>query len=218
VVEWTVHLEQTTDGNPPLISELLGLDCRWQAAEGNAFALRRRFPRMRIDSCASGGRRNDPETLRRSVALHPTDYRDDDLPVKQAIRHSLFQWIPYFGGPILPLDKVDAYAFRSTMGLSTVVCFDLRRSKIDLELLRELMTEWHEVADCFYADSPIEVAAFPLRGLDPDATYVLHDYDVGEDRRYAGSELLAGWRVEIPTKRTALLIHYRADSKGRNTK
>jgi alpha-galactosidase len=170
------------------------------------------------------------------------------LPAKQAIRHSLFQWIPYFGGPVLPLNAVDAYAFRSTMGLSTVVGFDLRRNDLDLDLLRKLMTEWHEVADCFYgdyypltpysrdeqnwmawqfhrpeqgdgliqvfrrADSPIEAASFPLRGLDPAATYELHDYDTGEDRRYAGRELLAGWRIEIPTKRTARLIRYRTAS------
>lgn len=74
------------------------------------------------------------------------------MPVKQAIRHSLFQWIPYFGGPVTPLDNVDPYAFRSTMGLSTVVCFDLRRNDLDLDLLRKLMTEWQAVADGFYGD------------------------------------------------------------------
>jgi hypothetical protein len=37
-------------------------------------ALRRRRPNLVIDSCASGGRRNDLETMRRAVPLHPTDY------------------------------------------------------------------------------------------------------------------------------------------------
>jgi alpha-galactosidase len=114
-------------------------------------ALRRRYPDMLIDSCASGGRRNDLETLRRSVALHPTDYNYADLPVKQCLRHSLFGWMPYFGGPVLPLDRVDAVAFRSTMGLSTVVGFDLRQEH-DLVLLRKLMAEWHAVAECYYGD------------------------------------------------------------------
>ena len=115
-------------------------------------ALRERFPRLLIDSCASGGRRNDLETMRRGVALHPTDHRYDDLTVKQAIRHSLFQWLPFFGGPVLPLDKVDAYAFRSTMGLSTCIGFDLRRGDLGLGLLRRLLTEWHEVAPLYYGD------------------------------------------------------------------
>ena len=114
-------------------------------------ALRQRYPNVLIDSCASGGRRNDLETLRRGVALHPTDYRYDDLPVKQCLRHSLFGWMPFFGGPVLPLDRVDAVAFRSTMGLSTVVGFDLRQTH-DLDLLRKLMAEWHAVAECYYGD------------------------------------------------------------------
>jgi alpha-galactosidase len=36
--------------------------------------LRRRHPNMLIDSCASGGRRNDLETLRRAVPLLRSDY------------------------------------------------------------------------------------------------------------------------------------------------
>jgi alpha-galactosidase len=131
------------------------------------------------------------------------------------------------------------------MGLSTVVGFDLRRDDLDLDLLRKLMTEWHEVAECYYgdyypltpysrdeqswmawqfhrpetgdgviqvfrrADSPIEAASYLLHGLDPDATYLLHDFDTGADRRYSGRDLAAGWRIDIPTKRTARLLRYK---------
>jgi alpha-galactosidase len=114
-------------------------------------ALRDRFPELLLDSCASGGRRNDLETLRRSVALHPTDHAYDDLPVKQCLRHTLFQWMPFFGGPVLPLARVDANAFRSTLGLSTAIGFDLRQPH-DLDLLRKLMAEWRQVAPCYYGD------------------------------------------------------------------
>jgi alpha-galactosidase len=58
-------------------------------------------------------------------------------------------------------------------------------------------------------ESRIEVAPFPLRGLDPEATYTLHDFDSGTDRRYTGRALTAGWRVEVPARRTAVLIRYR---------
>ncbi len=113
--------------------------------------LRRRFPGLLLDSCASGGRRLDLETMRRGVALHPTDHAYHDLEAKQTLRHSLFGWLPFFGGPVLPMDRVDAYAFRSTMGLSTVIGFDLRQPH-DLDLLRKLMAEWHKVAPCYYGD------------------------------------------------------------------
>ncbi len=59
-------------------------------------ALLERNPGLIIDSCASGGRRNDLETMRRSVPLHPTDYGYGMPPVKQAFCSALFTWIPYF--------------------------------------------------------------------------------------------------------------------------
>jgi alpha-galactosidase len=206
-------------------------------------ALRARFPGMLLDACASGGRRNDLETMRRAVALHPSDHRYDDLEAKQCLRHTLFQWIPFFGGPVLPFDHVDAYAFRSTMGLSTSLPYDLAQP-LDLDLLRKLTAEWTEVAALFYGDyypltrwslaedawmawqfhrpeqgdgliqvfrrrdSPIESACFPLHGLDPEAEYRFHDYDVPADDIHRGADLAEGWRIAIPERRTARLIRY----------
>ena len=57
----------------------------------------RRHPDMMIDSCASGGRRNDLETMRRSVPLHKTDADYSNFEQKQGMHHTLFQWFPYFG-------------------------------------------------------------------------------------------------------------------------
>lgn len=55
-----------------------------------------RNPGLWIDSCASGGRRNDPETLRRAVPLHYTDVEYGVHPVKQKQHRYMFEWIPYF--------------------------------------------------------------------------------------------------------------------------
>lgn len=55
-----------------------------------------RNPGLLIDSCASGGRRNDLETLRRSVPLHPTDYGYGYHPIQQAFARTLSTWIPYY--------------------------------------------------------------------------------------------------------------------------
>ena len=52
-------------------------------------------PDLWIDSCSSGGRRNDMETMRRSVPLHPTDYGYGYHHINQAFRHTLHSWIPY---------------------------------------------------------------------------------------------------------------------------
>ncbi|MGO9109058.1 MAG: LamG-like jellyroll fold domain-containing protein [Thermoguttaceae bacterium] len=115
-------------------------------------ALRQRHPSLRIDSCASGGRRNDLETLRRAVPLHPTDYNYGHLAAKQAFHQSLFQWIPYFGSNTVPCDTVDAYAIRSGHAMSVVLGYDLRRSDLDYALLRKLTKEARLVAPYYYGD------------------------------------------------------------------
>ena len=114
--------------------------------------LRRRHPNLIIDSCASGGRRNDLETLRRAIALHPSDFDYTNLTVKQSFHQSLFQWIPYFGSNTLPIDTVDSYAFRSGHAMGVVLGYDLRRTDLDYDRLRKLTAEWRLVSPCYYGD------------------------------------------------------------------
>ena len=55
-----------------------------------------RNPGIWIDSCASGGRRNDLDTMRRAVPLHYTDVGYGEHPTKQKQYREMFEWIPYF--------------------------------------------------------------------------------------------------------------------------
>lgn len=55
-----------------------------------------RNPGLIIDSCASGGRRNDLETMRRAITLHYTDVGYGDHPIKQKQHREMLEWIPYF--------------------------------------------------------------------------------------------------------------------------
>ncbi len=80
--------------------------------------LRRRNPNLRIDSCASGGRRNDLETMRRSVPLLRSDWSVVDLREKalqiegnQSQTHGLSSWLPWQGTGV-PFFS-DRYAVRS---------------------------------------------------------------------------------------------------------
>lgn len=59
-------------------------------------ALIMRNPDLLIDSCSSGGRRNDLETMRRAVPLHYTDIGYGNHPIKQKQHRQMFEWIPYF--------------------------------------------------------------------------------------------------------------------------
>jgi alpha-galactosidase len=74
--------------------------------------LLRRHPDMLIDSCASGGRRNDLETLRRAVPLLRSDWYGSPVG-QQCQTYGLSMWIPYHGtGFIYPKDE---YWVRSCM-------------------------------------------------------------------------------------------------------
>jgi alpha-galactosidase len=80
--------------------------------------LRRRHPHLRIDSCASGGRRNDLETMRRAVPLLRSDwavaaYAKEPLQIEgnQAQTFGLSSWLPWQGTGV-PF-FTDRYAVRS---------------------------------------------------------------------------------------------------------
>lgn len=61
--------------------------------------LRERFPNLIIDSCASGGGRNDLESMRRAIPLHITDLfdgNDNQYATKNGLLQAVFAWFPYF--------------------------------------------------------------------------------------------------------------------------
>ncbi len=64
--------------------------------------LRARKPGLLIDSCASGGRRNDLESMRRAVPLLRSDYEmttdADKFEGFQGQTYGLSFWLPFFGG------------------------------------------------------------------------------------------------------------------------
>jgi alpha-galactosidase len=70
--------------------------------------LRRRFPKLAIDNCASGGRRIDLETMSRSLPLWPSDFPDigglsfgQGLHVgDQCINAGLARWVVLLGGGV----------------------------------------------------------------------------------------------------------------------
>jgi alpha-galactosidase len=118
--------------------------------------LRRRHPGMFIDSCASGGRRNDLETLRRAVPLLRSDYQQPQVPGaadivvgNQGHTYGLSFWVPYSGTGIF-YDNV--YAVRSHLTpMFGIGCTD-PLGKIDWAAFRRRIDDWKQVGGCFYGD------------------------------------------------------------------
>ncbi|MBE7067002.1 MAG: hypothetical protein E7385_05555 [Ruminococcaceae bacterium] len=113
------------------------------------------FPDMMLDSCASGGGRNDLETMRRSIPVHKSDYEYSAYDIKQSMHMSLFQWLPYFGTPIVgwtsTLD-VDMYGARSGYCAWLGLFYNVTNVKLDWAAIKQIANEWTYVKDFYYAD------------------------------------------------------------------
>jgi alpha-galactosidase len=151
-----------------------------------------RNPGLWIDSCASGGRRNDLETMRRSVPLHYTDYGYGIHPVKLAFHHTLRAWIPYFRVTTLswdeesPTQHIDSFSFHCGMAAMLSPAVDVRRDDQDLDPARRMVAIWRRASDLLvYGDY------YPLTPLSRSAErWVVWQFD----RPEMGEGLIQGIR------------------------
>ncbi|MCL5103615.1 MAG: alpha-galactosidase [Armatimonadetes bacterium] len=112
-------------------------------------ALRQRHPNMLIDSCASGGRRNDLETLRRSVPLLRSDFLVEPTS-QQCHTYGVAFWYPYYG---TGTGAMDAYQFRSQMCPTFIACYDMRKTDLPFDQGRKLVNQWkYELGPNFFGD------------------------------------------------------------------
>jgi alpha-galactosidase len=139
-----------------------------------------------------------PYLLRSTLVTHFTacfDVRRHDLDYDM-IRRVLGQWrryADYYFGDYYPLT---AYNLDATAWIAW---------QFDVPEKGEGMVQAFRRAESVY-----EAARFPLRGLDPEADYVLTNLDSGDSQTRAGRELLdAGLAVPITEKPGSVVITYR---------
>ncbi len=126
-------------------------------------ALLERHPGMLIDSCASGGHRNDLETMRRALPLLRSDYLFEPVG-QQAQTYGLSFWIPFHGTAYCPSNSSVGWGYgtgskeaygpyirRSNMCPSGTGCFDFREPVDDALILR-LYKEWKDVGRYYFGD------------------------------------------------------------------
>ena len=110
--------------------------------------LHRRFPDLIIDTCASGGRRDDLEKLRRAVPLWRSDYAEGFTPMQDQ-SYGLALWVPYYG---TSGDVLDTYGFLSRMTPAMGVGPDALTTKAQRRLAVKLIGEWKQAAGFYYDD------------------------------------------------------------------
>jgi alpha-galactosidase len=123
--------------------------------------LRRRHPNLLIDSCASGGRRNDLETMRRAVPLWRSDYAYEPNG-HQCMTYGISMWLPYHGTGTVAArtapyygsgyTPVEPYAFWSNVAPSLGCGIDIRVKEIDYTKLRRLLDAWRRISANYYGD------------------------------------------------------------------
>jgi alpha-galactosidase len=123
--------------------------------------LRRRHPNMLMDTCASGGRREDLETLRRAVPLWRSDYAFESIG-HQCMTYGISMWVPYHGTATAAfsdaayynkgIHPVQPYAFWSNSVPSLGIGVDIRERGNDYDSWRRLIGQWRQVSAMYYGD------------------------------------------------------------------
>jgi alpha-galactosidase len=152
--------------------------------------LRRRHPGLLIDSCASGGRRNDLETLRRAVPLLRSDYQAFDgnpayAPGNQGHTYGLSSWIPYYGQGVYFSERDFVYSARSYLSPALGIAVDVRKPGVDWAPILRAGEQWRQVADCLLGDF-----------------YPLTSYQLNE-------ELWLAWQFDLPERQKGIVQAFR---------
>lgn len=149
--------------------------------------LRRRHPDLLIDECASGGRRNDLEMMRRAVPMWRSDKTMEPIG-QQTMTRGIAGWIPFFGTGtvawgdaayfITGKSPVESYGFWSSACPSLNLLFDIRERGLDYDKIRHLTKQWREVMPYYYGDF------YPLTTLSRDnsvwSAWQFHRPDQGD--------------------------------------
>jgi len=208
--------------------------------------LRRRHPGMLIDSCASGGRRDDLETMRRAVPLLRTDL--ETLPEgNQCATYGFDLWLPYHDGVNW---ENTPYSFRSSIAPFLQLNWDVRAKEFNLDAGRKSLAQWRAAVPYYFGDfyplsdystadtvwmawqfdcpdleegliqafrrpqCPEGSAQYKLRALDPEARYVVTDFDDGPPREMTGRQLMeGGLSIAISAQPGAALLIYKKIGK-----
>jgi alpha-galactosidase len=146
--------------------------------------LRRRNPNLRIDSCASGGRRNDLETMRRAVPLLRSDwscmpFKDAPLQTEgnQSQTYGLSSWLPWQGAGV---HFTDSYSVRSYFltGFGMIIPGGWKKTEESIAAVRKGYADCRRIAPLMLGDY------FPLTPHSLDTTswiaWQFHRADLGE--------------------------------------
>lgn len=147
---WTENDEDGRDGITEM-KYIAGLYDLWDS-------LLARFPHLLIDNCASGGRRLDLETSRRSVTLwksdtgcfpENTERQQFTTTWSQNQGLGLYEYLPYLACAVW---EYDAYTVRSTATQGLACNFDVLNPAFDFAGAEKMLAEVNEMKEYWDGD------------------------------------------------------------------
>lgn len=139
-----------------------------------------------VDSCASGGGRNDLETMRRSIPILRSDSDRTTISLRLAFTQSLAKWIPFSGAASndssaqLSVGNTDIYSFRASyLGTTYLTArYYHDQDKINWDELKQGLSEFKEIKKYILKDY---YNLTPYRGVYNDREWVSYMYFDKED-------------------------------------
>ncbi len=145
-----------------------------------------RFPESIVDNCASGGRRIDFETMKRSAPMWRTDYHYGEPIGYQTHTYGLNFFLNQTGTGV---EKSDKFTFRSSLGTSVVFNWKITDKSSNIIEMQNCMNEFKEVRPYFYEDY------YPLTSY-PDMTI---------------DEIWLGYQLNKPSDNSGFIVAFRRE-------
>jgi len=112
-----------------------------------------------VDSCASGGGRNDLESLRRGVPLMRSDADRTTIALRLSMSSAFLRWVPFHGasngeraGELDNTTRLDMYEVRGSC-LPVYHChYQFQHPGVPYDILRRAAAEWERMSPYFDKD------------------------------------------------------------------
>lgn len=157
-----------------------------------------------VDSCASGGGRNDLESMRRGVPILRSDSDRTTIPLRLAMSSTLNKWIPFngaasneTGGSQMVTGVTDIYTLRASYLPS--IYYNAKwyheQDTINWDMLKQGLNEWRDINKYLLKDYYVLT---PYRGISNDKDWTAWMYVDTDDN----SVVLQAFRPASSTQDT----------------
>lgn len=154
--------------------------------------LLKRFPESIVDNCASGGRRIDFESIKRSAPLWRTDYHYGEPIGYQSHTYGLNFFLPLSGTGV---EKTDRFTFRSSLGTSVIYNWKITDGASSFTEMKRCQQEFNAVRPYFYEDY------YPLTSFD----------DMTQDN------IWLAYQLHKPSDESGYIVAFRRDKSDEKT-